>query len=111
MIRMNIKNTVSELLETGLTQQALADLVPCSQSLINAFFSGKRGSRPSHAIGNRLMELHAERCTKAAAVRRATDPEPPPGHGGRQPASPTNILDTIPAGAVVLPRSQLGEKA
>ena len=37
------------------------------------------------------------------AQRRATDPVPAPGHAGRQPPSPTNILDTIPAHSVVLP--------
>lgn len=34
-------------------------------------------------------------------ARRATDPAPAPGHGGRQPASPHNILDTVPMRAVV----------
>lgn len=33
--------------------------------------------------------------------RRATDPTPEPGHCGRQPASPHNILDTVPDGSVV----------
>ncbi|WP_081922480.1 transcriptional regulator [Janthinobacterium sp. RA13] len=37
------------------------------------------------------------------AQRRATDPLPAPGHAGRQPPSPTNILDTVPAHSVVLP--------
>ncbi|MES2262150.1 MAG: hypothetical protein V4724_26820 [Pseudomonadota bacterium] len=37
--------------------------------------------------------------------RRATDPTPAPAHGGRQPASPARILDTIPPGAVVAPQS------
>lgn len=36
-------------------------------------------------------------------TRRATDPLPAPGHAGRQPPSPTNILDTIPPHSVVLP--------
>lgn len=38
-----------------------------------------------------------------ATHRRATDPLPAPGHAGRQPPSPTNILDTVPAHSVVLP--------
>lgn len=37
------------------------------------------------------------------AIRRATDLAPARGHGGRQPASPHNILDTIPIGAVIVP--------
>jgi len=35
-------------------------------------------------------------------TRRATDPTPEPGRAGRQPASPHNILDTVPDGAVVV---------
>ena len=38
-----------------------------------------------------------------AAQRRATDPVPASGHAGRQPPSPTNILDTVPTHSVVLP--------
>ncbi|MRV72536.1 hypothetical protein GJ700_12530 [Duganella sp. FT92W] len=38
---------------------------------------------------------------RAAPTRRATDPTPAPGHCGRQPASPHNILDTVPSNAVV----------
>ncbi|MBY0243024.1 MAG: helix-turn-helix domain-containing protein [Burkholderiaceae bacterium] len=36
-------------------------------------------------------------------TRRATDLTPDPGRCGRQPASPHNILDTVPDGAVVVP--------
>lgn len=36
-------------------------------------------------------------------ARRATDPSPASGHAGRQPPSPTNILDTVPCHCVVLP--------
>ncbi len=58
---MNTQTIVAELL-TNLTQQALADMVPCSQSAIASFLSGKRGKRPSLAIGMRLLELHSEHC-------------------------------------------------
>jgi DNA-binding transcriptional regulator YdaS (Cro superfamily) len=44
----------------------------------------------------------------APATRRATDPTPPPAHAGRQPASPHQIMDTIPCRAVVIAG---GEKA
>ena len=37
-------------------------------------------------------------------LRLSQSPElPAPGHPGRQPPSPTNILDTVPAHSVVLP--------
>lgn len=61
---MDIKNLISELRSTGLTQQALADLVPCSQSTINAYENGNRSKRPAYDIVSRLMALHAERCGK-----------------------------------------------
>lgn len=59
---MNIQNVIAELRATGLTQQALADLVPCSQSTINAYENGTRAIRPSFAIVSKLLELHAARC-------------------------------------------------
>ncbi|MCC6071440.1 hypothetical protein ACFSQU_18025 [Massilia sp. GCM10020059] len=60
---MDTQKITSEILKTGLTEQELADLVPCSQSTINAFRNGKRGQRPSLAIGVRLLDLHRERCS------------------------------------------------
>jgi predicted transcriptional regulator len=73
MFMMDTKTKVTELLATGLTQQELADLVPCSQAAINAYLSGKRGSRPSYPIGRRLDELHGERVLKTVKRRRSTD--------------------------------------
>jgi len=65
--RMNIKQTVRDLLATGLTQHELAALVPCSQSLIAAFAAGTRGKQPSMLIGNSLVRLHQTRCGALAA--------------------------------------------
>jgi len=62
---MDTQKTVLELLATGLTQQELADLVPCSQSLIAAFANGTRGKQTSMQIGNSLLRLHGARCEKA----------------------------------------------
>lgn len=59
---MDTQKITQDLLSTGLTQQQLANLASCSQSAINAFASGKRGSRPSLSIGLRLLALHQERC-------------------------------------------------
>ncbi len=84
---MDTQKITQDLLATNLTQQELADLVPCSQSLINAFLNGTRGSRVTKTIGDRLEELHAERC-KPPIARRASDPEPTPARQGRQPALP-----------------------
>lgn len=39
-------------------------------------------------------------------TRRAGDPTPEPGHCGRQPASPHNILDTVLDRAVVVPNGE-----
>lgn len=64
---MDIQKITNDLIDSGLTQQELADLVPCGQSTINAFSNGKRGQRPSLVIGSRLVELHKERCLTEAA--------------------------------------------
>lgn len=77
MFMMDTKTIVSELLATGLTQQELANLVPCSQAAINAYLSGKRGARPSYPIGRRLDELHTERVSNKARRRRSTDKKSP----------------------------------
>jgi len=59
---MDTQKITRELLGTGLTQQELADLVPCSQPTIAAYANGKRGSKPSFLVGSRLLVLHRERC-------------------------------------------------
>lgn len=69
---MDTQKITQDLLATKLTQAELAELVPCSQSLINAFLNGKRGSRPSKAIGDRLEVLHAQRCLKKPARRKVS---------------------------------------
>lgn len=70
---MDTKKITSDLLASGLTQQELADLVPCGQSTIAAYLAGTRGSRPSKQIGDRLEQLHADRCQGGAPHRRASD--------------------------------------
>jgi transcriptional regulator with XRE-family HTH domain len=96
---MDTKKITNEMLATGITQQELADRVPCSQSTINAFASGKRGSRPTLVIGLRLLELHAEICGPKDSLPQNRVV----GHAGRQPPKPHNILDTVPDSAVMSP--------
>lgn len=69
MVFMDMKKIVSELLSTGLTQQQLADLVPCKQPTINAFLHGKRGKRPTLDIGRGLLALYSERVEKRKPSR------------------------------------------
>lgn len=66
-LEMDIKQTVNDILASGLTQQELADLVPCSQATICAYANGDRGARPSLQIGLRLSELHKERCAQPSS--------------------------------------------
>lgn len=70
---MDFQKITCELIATGLTQQQLADLVPCSQPTISAFLKGSRGARPSLKIGLRLLALHRERVEKAPIGRRKED--------------------------------------
>lgn len=67
---MDTQKITQDLVNSGLTQQELADLIPCAQSTISAYLAGTRGSRPSKFIGDRLEQLHAERCGGDAFVRR-----------------------------------------
>jgi predicted transcriptional regulator len=74
---MDTQKITSDLIKSGLTQQQLADLVPCGQSTIAAYLAGTRGARPSKVIGDRLEQLHEERCgeqaKESAQRRRASD--------------------------------------
>lgn len=74
---MDTKKITRDLLESGLTQQELADLVPCGQSTIAAYLAGTRGKQLSKAIGDRLEQLHAERCGYLAAPQLETHAGPP----------------------------------
>lgn len=74
---MDFQKITSDLLGTGLTEQQLADLVPCSQSTINAFRHGKRGARPSMLIGSRLLQLHKKLCKKRDTAKGLSVEAPP----------------------------------
>ena len=63
---MDAKTITSEILASGLTQQELAEKVPCSQSLISALIRGERGTRLSFQIGQSLLKIHKQRCKKKA---------------------------------------------
>jgi hypothetical protein len=75
---MNPQITVAEILATGLTQTQLAALVPCSQTAVSSLLTGVRGGRISKQIGDRLEEIHSERCPplkpkpKPRAARKAS---------------------------------------
>jgi len=76
---MDFQKITSELIATGLTQQELAGLVPCSQPTISAFLRGNRGNSPSLKIGARLLDLHKERVLDAGKQqvgRRKEDVDP-----------------------------------
>lgn len=60
-----MQKITAELIATGLTQQELAALVPCSQSTISHLVNGSRGARPTMQIGARLLDLHKERVATA----------------------------------------------
>lgn len=67
---MDAQKITNELLATGLKEHELAALAGCSQSTINAFRHGKRGTRPSLEIGTNLMRIHQERCLQKAPIER-----------------------------------------
>lgn len=57
---------VKDLLTSGLTQQALGDLLGKSQAWVGAVLAGKY-SDIKWADGEALRKLHAERCPKVGA--------------------------------------------
>jgi predicted transcriptional regulator len=88
---MNPQSTVADILASGLTQTQLAGLIPCSQSQISSLLTGTRGTRISKRIGDRLEEIHAERCaTEEAATRKQArrQAESSERHRRRRPKTP-----------------------
>lgn len=67
---MDIQITVKEILATGVTQNELAVKLKCSQALVSAFVTGKRGASVRYDIGKRLEAIHKE-------VLRKRRPTPP----------------------------------
>ena len=59
---MDTKTTVFEILKSGMTQVELASAVGCAQSTISSLLNGIRGARISKALGDRLEEIHRQRC-------------------------------------------------
>lgn len=60
----NLQTVVKALLANGgRTHDELAQLVPCSPSAISMIATGKRGTRTSFYIENRLRELHTAQQT------------------------------------------------
>jgi hypothetical protein len=76
---MTYQITVDEILATGLTQAQLASIVPCSQTAISSLRTGLRGKRISKFLGDRLDQIHKERCTPPKKVK---------GSAGKQHAGP-----------------------
>ena len=50
----------------NMTQQEIADSVPCSQNYISDLKTGKKGKRVSYEIANGLKELHKQKTSSAA---------------------------------------------
>lgn len=54
----NPQNIISELIDKGLTQQAIASEIPCSQSFVSDMVNGKCGlARPSWKVVAGLLAL------------------------------------------------------
>lgn len=106
---MNSISTIRAKLK--VTQQALADALQVSQGNISHY---ERGQGVPPEVAKRLIAFAALRgchltfdeiyghLDRADLESRHVAPSVlPTGHGGRQPASPCNILDTVPDGSVV----------
>lgn len=63
---MDIQTIVTEILSTGMTQQTLANMVPCSQNLISGYFTGRRGKQISMNKYMSLLAIHKKLKRKIA---------------------------------------------
>ena len=53
-------NDLQDKKKGNMTQQEIADLVPCSQNYISDLKTGKKGKRISHEIAEGLKKLHEQ---------------------------------------------------
>lgn len=58
---------ITDLQERGMTQQEIADAIPCSQNYISDLSRGIKGKRLSYEIAQGLLALH-----KVARPKQAT---------------------------------------
>lgn len=101
----NISTLLREIKEaTGWSEPKIAAELGTSQPTVNRILNGQGECKVS--TFRAITELHSSTLNKAA--RRATDPTPESTRTGRTPASPHNILDTVPERAVIAPP---GDKA
>jgi predicted transcriptional regulator len=63
ILLMDIQQKVKEILDSGLTQTEVADIVKCSQATISDLATGKQTTTELH-LGLRIIELHKERTRK-----------------------------------------------
>ncbi|MBY0237883.1 MAG: helix-turn-helix domain-containing protein [Burkholderiaceae bacterium] len=110
---MDLKNY---FIDAGVKKAGFARAIDVSPALLHQWIEKIRPVAIQHCAaieqqtGGRVtrQELRPDDWQKiwpelaAPANRRATDPASSPGHCGRQPASPHNILDTVPDGALVV---------
>ncbi|MBL3825128.1 MULTISPECIES: hypothetical protein [unclassified Marinobacter] len=62
---MSLAQMISELLQAGLTQKDIAELVECSQPTIHRV---AKGADPGWERGNRIQALHRERVGEPAVA-------------------------------------------
>jgi transcriptional regulator with XRE-family HTH domain len=60
---MNWPSIIQNLIDSGLTQAQIAELVDTGQSHISGLLRGER-KQPGWALGDRLLALHRERFAK-----------------------------------------------
>lgn len=56
-----IINDLQDKKKANMTQQEIAESVPCSQNYISDLKTGKKGKRISHEIAEGLKKLHQQK--------------------------------------------------
>ena len=58
-------NDLQDKQKGNMTQQEIAENVPCSQNYISDLKTGKKGKRISHEIAEGLKKLHQQKISSA----------------------------------------------
>jgi transcriptional regulator with XRE-family HTH domain len=66
---MDCKKIITDLEDSGLTQNEIAKLAGCSQGHVSDLKTGRRGKRLSHEVATALMQLwESRKCSDAQSI-------------------------------------------
>jgi transcriptional regulator with XRE-family HTH domain len=67
---MNWPDIIQDLIDSGMTQNEIAEACETGQSHVSGLLRGER-KNPNWPLGQRLLDVHAKRCGQASPSEQA----------------------------------------